>query len=222
MLPPVDAHGTTASSRSPQGDLLMSAPIASQVPKPRRFRPNAALALILLLWVTGPASAGGFAAGVTTNFTTTVSPRTIVTGDVNNDGILDMVANGSGGSGVSVFRRLGRGSFAPARAFAALGGGIPTPGDFNLDGMMDIAIPLSSSAAIKIYNGNGDGTFSSGAVFSIPANSEVLVSADFNGDGKADLATAGNSTPSTGTLRVYLNTTTTPGALVTMSGADSA
>jgi hypothetical protein len=202
----------------------MATPIARRIPEPhsRPLPPIASLALILLLGAARPVAAGGFAPGVSTNFTTSVSPRTIVMGDVNNDGIVDMIANGSGGSGVFVFRGLGGGTFAPAQGFAANAGGIPALGDFNLDGNLDIAIPLTSLQFIQIYNGNGDGTFASGSTFSIPANSEVLVSADFNGDGKADLATAGNSTPSTGTLRVFLNITASPGAIVNMSGTDYA
>jgi hypothetical protein len=210
------------TSGSPEGEIAaMSTPIAQR--HDRSLRPITGLAVVLLLLgASRPAAAGGFAAGATTNFTTTAGPRTVLLGDVNNDGIPDMIANGAGGSGVSVFRGLGGGTFAAAQTFAANAAGVPALGDFNLDGKLDIAIPLTALQSIQIYNGNGDGTFTSGAVFGIPPNCEVLVSADFNGDGKADLATAGNSTASTGTLRVYLNTTSTPGPIVNMAGADYA
>src|SRR6185503_6589896 len=101
-----------------------------------------AVGLALLAGFAGPVAAGGFKSGTITNFTTTTSPRAVAIGDVNNDGILDMVAPSSSGAGVSVFRGLGGGSFAAAQNFTANQCGVPALGDFNLDGKLDVAVPL--------------------------------------------------------------------------------
>ncbi|MGA2136790.1 MAG: VCBS repeat-containing protein [Bryobacteraceae bacterium] len=68
-------------------------------------------------------------------------------------------------------------------------------GDFNNDGKPDIAICYSVpnggsfSGIVEVYLGNGDGTFTQApGQLDIPDVAFQMVTADFNGDGKADLA----------------------------------
>jgi hypothetical protein len=63
-------------------------------------------------------------------------------------------------------------------------------GDFNGDGNQDIAVPVTSAASdLTILLGNGDGTFTEGPILSaVNRNFNNVVTADFNGDGKLDLA----------------------------------
>jgi hypothetical protein len=129
-----------------------------------------------------------------------------VVADVNGDGILDIVtANGFvfTGSGVSALLGNGDGTFKPARTIVAAGNpSWVVIGDFNHDGKPDIAVanqpdpnfPLTPATvggpphdSVSILLGNGDGTFQA------PINTPTLgalkiVAADFNGDGKLDLA----------------------------------
>ncbi|HTQ56651.1 MAG TPA: VCBS repeat-containing protein, partial [Bryobacteraceae bacterium] len=75
-----------------------------------------------------------------------------------------------------------------------------TSGDFNRDGKPDIAICFSAisgpgiSGIVKVYLGNGDGTFTPapGSV-DLPVVAFQMVAADFNGDGKQDLAFSSGS-----------------------------
>jgi hypothetical protein len=65
--------------------------------------------------------------------------------------------------------------------------------DFNGDGKLDLAVPVYSSftplADLNILLGNGDGTFTAGPAFPLTGqNVNNAVVADFNGDGKLDLA----------------------------------
>jgi hypothetical protein len=118
-------------------------------------------------------------------------------GDFNHDGIPDiLMGNNSGtdGSGVSVYLGIGDGTFQPA-----LDSGAGTPawdvavGDFNGDGKPDVAIggySESSQGVLQILLGNGDGTFSVGEALTLPEIPRAITTADFDKDGKLDLALA--------------------------------
>lgn len=85
--------------------------------------------------------------------------------------------------------------------------------DFNGDGNLDIAVTntsftgIGAARAISILRGNSNGTFT--APTGIPTNNiaQSIVAADFNGDGKPDMATVSTTD---NTLSVYINSTTSP------------
>jgi hypothetical protein len=65
--------------------------------------------------------------------------------------------------------------------------------DFNGDGMLDLAVPVYSiftpQSDANIFLGNGDGTFTAAPAFPVSGqNVNNAAVADFNGDGKPDLA----------------------------------
>jgi uncharacterized protein (TIGR03437 family) len=123
-------------------------------------------------------------------------PSSIVEGDFNGDGIVDLAVGGI--DQVNVLLGNGDGTFRAARAFSV--GGIATwlaTADFNQDGKTDIAAGIAASTGSLILNmlfGNGDGTFSNGPAFSAlgPFSGGMMAVEDFNGDGHADIAVAGN------------------------------
>ena len=63
-------------------------------------------------------------------------------------------------------------------------------GDFNGDKNLDLAICNLESPLVSLFLGNGDGTFQPHVDFGSASdgNTESIVAADFNGDGKLDLA----------------------------------
>jgi len=130
--------------------------------------------------------------------------------DFNGDGIQDLAIafNGSSSAagGVAVLLGKGDGTFGPPAYFQA--GPFPISiavADFNGDGKPDLAIGnLSGSGtpgSVSILMGKGDGTFSSPASYNLGQSPLSMVSTDFNGDGKADLAVLDTTT---GILWIFL------------------
>jgi hypothetical protein len=66
-------------------------------------------------------------------------------------------------------------------------------GDFNNDGKLDLAIANYGDNTVTLLLGNGDGTFTqaSGSPYVVVNGAYMIAAADFNGDGKLDLAVTG-------------------------------
>ncbi len=133
----------------------------------------------------------GTFANVATTLATERFATSIVVGDFNQDGKLDLAFGYS--SGVGVYLGNGDGTFTQATGSPLTGAGISlVAGDFNHDGKLDLAGIDNYNDLIDLYLGVGDGTFT--AVSTTPAASQVfigpfsIVAADFNEDGVPDLA----------------------------------
>lgn len=126
--------------------------------------------------------------------------------DFTNDGKLDVIANGSPGSALSLFPGNGNGSFATKGTPVQLGPQSPASaafaGDYNGDGRPDLALAGGGTAGtVSILLNNGSGL---GAPLTFPANGDKptgIAAGDFDGDGKLDLAVANQNS---GTTTVFL------------------
>ena len=131
------------------------------------------------------------------NFTATATSQTgssafgLVSGDFNGDGNVDLAVASPGQ--LTLLLGNGDGTFTTQTTSFTYGSpaGMATA-DFNGDGNADLAIQFwGPSYQLVVFLGNGKGSFTSRVALTgaTPGyGEEKVIAADFNGDGKADLA----------------------------------
>ncbi|HZZ41008.1 MAG TPA: FG-GAP-like repeat-containing protein [Acidobacteriaceae bacterium] len=130
-----------------------------------------------------------------------LSPQDVYAVDINNDGIPDLIedATSGGNNTVSIAIANGDGTFqAPKQLYV-----LPMTytnrapmayGDFNGDGKVDLVFAMNYTNQLVVFLGNGDGTFQAPKIETVafPSSEKFigvqLLAADFNHDGKLDLA----------------------------------
>jgi hypothetical protein len=155
--------------------------------------------------------AGGFGSPNTVVFPSV--PNFLIVADFNHDGMLDL-AVGLGSSP----------SFQVALVLGAAGGSFGTPavtdfpsaqapialaaGDLNDDGLPDLVGALPNLNCAVILLGNGDGTFGVRGDLALPSSGATSqpVIADFNGDGRLDVAAPLFSEPTGGPFSGFVAT----------------
>jgi hypothetical protein len=158
------------------------------------------------------------------NFSSGSDPVCISIGDFNGDGKLDIVVLNRVPSTVSVLLGNGDGTFQAEKTTAISTGNLPDSlaiGDFNSDGKLDVAVTVSlpqiGQRAVAVLLGNGDGTFQVPINYDSGSGAHFAIVADFNADGRPDIAVADSNANAIsvllgkgdGTFQAVVNTPTT-------------
>jgi hypothetical protein len=146
-------------------------------------------------------------------------PVALVSGDFGGDGRPDLAAtyenySSPGGSSflgtVAVLLRTGDGVFQPAGRVAVEGRPVALlSGDFGGDSRSDLAVTSAasfSSGVVRVLLGTDDGRLQDGSTIHVVGSPRGLLSADFDGDGRRDLAVTSNASFSSGVVTVLLGT----------------
>jgi hypothetical protein len=126
----------------------------------------------------------------------------VIAGDFNNDGKIDLAATFGNldtyfkKSGIDILLGNGDGTFQHVEGRETAAFPQPAIGDFNGDGIPDLvavgSFPFSLPIKLDVLLGNGDGTFQHAREYTVGISPMcgcgVPVVADFNRDGKLDLA----------------------------------
>jgi len=147
---------------------------------------------------------GSFAPPV--KFTGVTFALSLVAGDFNRDGWLDVATTGSAFSGESVFVLLNNrvGGFLPPRV-------IPTralpkdiaAADLDNDGLLDLAV-INENDSVSIFFGDGTGAFSEPIDLPPGLNPKAIALGDFDGNGSIDISMSSPDN-TTSNLAILLN-----------------
>jgi hypothetical protein len=115
----------------------------------------------------------------------------LATGDVNNDGHVDLVFPDSGYKRIVVLLGDGHGGFTQPTGLTTTTQTSPFSaalGDFNHDGNLDVVVGYRNYRQVLIYLGTGDGHFQSGQPTAIAVTQDVtsITAGDIDGDGYDD------------------------------------
>lgn len=143
-----------------------------------------------------------------------ISPSSVAIGDLDNDGLQDIVVSNSVSNTISVFRNTS--TFTGGLKFAA-GKNYPTGNvpqsislsDIDKDGRMDIIIANQGANTVSVIRNLctvGNINFAAGADFSVGYSPNAVAVGDIDGDGNIDVLTANQSD---NTISVLLNTSFT-------------
>ncbi len=151
---------------------------------------------------------GDFSAGPQIQLSSSGIPNDVTAANLTAATTPGLIVGGSNGNATIVTNTGGTFAIADNETLNAGSSGIATA-DFDLDGNTDFVSADGGSStslttdSVTVEQGSGSGNFANSYQFAVGIIPEDVVVADFNNDGKPDIATANKG----GTVSILLNTT---------------
>ena len=195
--------------------------------------------------VVGFITSGSFATGVSITNATSSAPAGIAFGDLDGDGLADVVTANRGTGTIGLFRNTSSiGTFAFAtRVDVSMGASTTNPcsiamGDLDGDGKTDLAVTNTAATTVAALRNatTGAGAFNATSSFTrfdfVPASNPFgMAIGDLDNDGMADMVASDTATGQISIFRNNLNTITAtvitgitpnegvPGTTITITGS---
>jgi hypothetical protein len=152
---------------------------------------------------------GTFSAMIPYSTGSLAEPTSVVVGDFNKDGRLDLAVALSGTNNIGVLFGNGNGTFSSPTLYSTGNGSEPlrlATGDFNNDNQLDIAIANTGSNSFSVLLGFVNGTFFSPLNYFIADGSQPnsIVVGDFNNDSRLDIIVTNSGIDNVGVFLGYV------------------
>jgi hypothetical protein len=137
-------------------------------------------------------------------------PTSVVVGDFNKDGRLDLAVALSATNNIGVLFGNGNGTFSSPRLYSTGSGSEPlrlATGDFNNDNQLDIAMANQGSNSFSVLLGFVNGTFFNPLNYFIADGSQPnsIAVGDFNSDSRLDIIVASPGIDNVGVFLGYVS-----------------
>ena len=143
---------------------------------------------------------GGFAPAAESPYTVFSFPQSLNVGDLDSDGLVDVLVVDSVDARLSILNGDGDGGLSELAGSPIFFGIDPTDGeiaDFDEDGENDLAVLRSNQNDVLVLKGTGSGQFSTSGIFPLDGKTPAtaLLADDLDADGNIDLVTVHGGSP---------------------------